>query len=145
MSPRLLVTGVDSAGRSCAAQQHPITVQEAPGIDGFSYSVLYAAPSSPSISSAGGRLADSLDLGVPAGAIMWTVIDYAPGAAFSMHHTDTVDFDTVLSGSVELTLGDGMHQLAAGDSVVMTGVDHAWRAGPEGCRLNVMSIGVLPP
>jgi quercetin dioxygenase-like cupin family protein len=62
-----------------------------------------------------------------------------------MHHTDTVDFDTVLSGSVELTLGDGMHQLAAGDSVVMTGVDHAWRAGPEGCRLNVMSIGVLPP
>jgi quercetin dioxygenase-like cupin family protein len=145
MSAHLLVTGVDSAGRSCAAQQHPITVQEAPGIEGFSYSVLYATPSSPSISSAGGRLADSYDLGVAAGAIRWTVIDYVPGAAFSMHHTDTVDFDTVLSGSVELTLDDGAHQLAAGDSVVVTGVDHAWRAGPAGCRLNVMCIGAPPP
>ncbi len=73
------------------------------------------------------------------------MIAYAPGMAFSMHHTDTVDFDIVLSGSMELILGDGVHPLAAGDSVVVTGVDHAWRAGPVGCRMSVISIGVSPP
>jgi hypothetical protein len=28
---------------------------------------------------------------------------------------------------------------------VVTGVDHAWRAGAEGCRLNIMTIGAAPP
>jgi quercetin dioxygenase-like cupin family protein len=73
------------------------------------------------------------------------MIEYAPGAEFSMHHTDTVDFDVVLSGSVDLILDDGGHPLAVGDSAVVTGVDHGWRAGPQGCRLAVMTIGAEPP
>jgi quercetin dioxygenase-like cupin family protein len=144
-SGRFLVTGVDASGRSCAAQDDHVTLQGAAGLDGILYSVMYATPSLPSISSGGGRAADAFDLGVPAGAMDWKVIDYAAGMEFSMHHTDTVDFDIVLSGSVELILEDGGHPLAAGDSVVVTGVDHAWRAGPEGCRLSVISIGVSPP
>ncbi len=73
------------------------------------------------------------------------MLDYAPGMGFSMHHTDTVDFDTVLSGSIELILDDGAHPLVAGDHVVVTGVDHAWRAGPDGCRMSIVSLGVSPP
>jgi quercetin dioxygenase-like cupin family protein len=142
---RLLVTGIDAAGRSCAAQDGPVTLQGDASPEGILYSVLYAAPSVPSIAGGGGRVADLLDLGVPAGALRWTVMEYAPGAEFSMHHTDTVDFDVVLSGSVELILDDGEHPLTVGDSAVVTGVDHAWRAGPEGCRLNIMTIGVSPP
>jgi quercetin dioxygenase-like cupin family protein len=142
---RLLVTDVDAAGRSCAAQDGPTTLQGDASLEGLLYSVLYAAPSPPSISTGGGRVADTLDLAVPAGAMHWTVIEYAPGAEFSMHHTDTVDLDVVLSGSVDLILDDGAHPLAAGDSVVVTGVDHAWRAGPEGCRLSVITIGASPP
>ena len=145
MSGRLLITGVDASGRSCAAQDGPVTLQGDAGLRGILYSVLYAAPSVPSISTGGGRVADLLDLAVPSGALRWTVIEYAPSAEFSMHHTDTVDFDVVLSGSVKLILDDGGHPLAAGDSAVVTGVDHAWRAGPEGCRLSVMTIGVSPP
>jgi quercetin dioxygenase-like cupin family protein len=144
MTGRMLITGVDSSGRSCAAQQPTLSLHAAPGADGVLYSVLYATPSSPSISNTGGRLADHLDLALADGAIRWTVIDYAPGTAFSMHHTDSVDLETVLSGSVELTLGDGLHELSPGDSVLVTGVDHAWRAGPDGCRLSVMSVGVQP-
>jgi hypothetical protein len=34
-----------------------------------------------------------------------------------------------------------LHPLAAGDSVVVTGVDHAWRAGPDGWRLSITTIG----
>jgi quercetin dioxygenase-like cupin family protein len=122
----------------------PLTLQGDASLDGILYSVLYATPNLPSIPIGGGRVADALDLAVPAGAMRWTVIDYAPGAGFSMHHTDTVDLDVVLSGSVDLILGDGAHPLAPGDSAVVTGVDHAWRAGPEGCRLSVMTIGASP-
>jgi hypothetical protein len=142
---RLLVTGVDPSGRSCAAQDGPIALQGDAGLGGILYSVLYAAESAPSITSGGGRVADFLDLAVPPGSMRWTVIDYAPSAGFSMHHTDTVDFDVVPSASVELLLDDGAHLLTVGDSAVVTGVDHAWHAGPEGCRLNIMTIGVSPP
>jgi quercetin dioxygenase-like cupin family protein len=145
MSGRLLITGVDASGRSCAARDDLITMQGDAGLDGILYSVLHATPALPPISTGGGRVAGLLDLVVPPGALRWTVIEYAPGAAFSMHHTDTVDFDVVLSGSVELILDDGGHPLEVGDSVVVTGVDHAWRAGPEGCRLSIMTIGASPP
>ena len=142
---RLLVTGVDASGRSCAAQDRPVAPQGDVGLGGILYSVLYPADSLPSIEGGGGRVADFLDLAVPPGSMRWTLIEYAPSAGFSMHHTDTVDFDVVLSGSVELLLDDGAHLLTVGDSAVVTGVDHAWRAGPEGCRLNIMTIGISPP
>ena len=145
MSGRLLITGVDSSGRSCAAQNDRIALRGDATLEGILYSVLYATPSLPTISTGGGRDANILDLGVPAGALRWALIDYAPGAGFSMHHTDTVDLDVVLSGSVDLILDDGEHPLAPGDSVVVTGVDHGWRAGPNGCRLSIVTIGASPP
>ena len=140
---RFPVTGVDAAGRSCAARNDQVTLGAA--LEGLRYAMLYATPNLPTISTGGGRAVDSFDLGVSVGAMDWKVIDYAPGMEFSMHHTDTVDFDTVLSGSIELILNDGGHPLAAGDQVVVTGVDHAWRAGPDGCRMSIISLGVSPP
>jgi quercetin dioxygenase-like cupin family protein len=142
---RLLITGVDASGRSCAARDDLVTLQGDAGGHGLLFSVLYAAPSLPAISTGGGRAADLLDLVVAPGALRWTAIEYAPGAEFAMHHTDTVDFDVVLMGSVELILDDGSHPLAPGDTAVVTGVDHAWRAGPDGCRLSVLTIGAQPP
>jgi quercetin dioxygenase-like cupin family protein len=140
---RLLITGVDGSGRSCVVQDKRVTLQGDASLYGVLYSVLYGTPSVPSIPD-GGRAADALDLGVTPGAINWMMIEYAPGKTFSMHHTSTVDFDLVLSGSVELILDDGVHPLAPGDSVVVTGVDHAWNAGPDGCRLSVVAIGAAP-
>jgi hypothetical protein len=66
---RLLVTGVDASGRSCATQDGPVTLQGDASLNRILYSVLYATPSAPSINDGGGRVADLLDLGVPAGAI----------------------------------------------------------------------------
>jgi len=137
-----LITGVDAAGRSCAARSDQVTLGA--GLEGLRYAMMYATPTLPSISTGGGRAADTLDLGLSAGAMDWKVLDYAPGMEFSMHHTNTVDFDVVLSGSIELILDDGEHPLAAGDHVVVTGVDHAWRAGPDGCRISIISLGVSP-
>lgn len=87
---RLLVTGVDQTGRSCAAQDGPIELHGDASIDGMLYSMLYASPSVPPMDD-GGRAAGKLDLVLPPGALRWTTIEYAPGAEFSMHHTDTVD------------------------------------------------------
>lgn len=125
-------------------QDDPVDMQGHVSLPGVLYSVLYGTPSIPSIAD-GGRVADLLDLGVTPGAINWMTIEYAPGTTLTMHHTDTLDFDTVLSGSVELVLDDGVHLLAPGDSVVVTGIDHGWRAGPDGCRLSVVAIGATPP
>jgi quercetin dioxygenase-like cupin family protein len=139
---RFLVTGVDASGRSCAARDEQVTLDAA--LEGLRYAMLYASPTLPTISTGGGRAADTLELAVAAGGMDWKVLDYAPGMAFTMHHTDTVDFDTVLSGSIELLLDDGSHPLVAGDHVLVTGVDHAWRAGPDGCRISILSLGVSP-
>ena len=73
------------------------------------------------------------------------VVELGAGSETPMHHTDTLDLQTVLSGSVELVLDDGAHRLDAGDLVVLAGVDHAWRAGPDGARLSAVLIGTPPP
>lgn len=73
------------------------------------------------------------------------IVEYGPHAETPIHHTDTLDLETVLDGSVDLILGDGAHQLVAGDMVVMTGVDHSWKAGPQGCRLSAILVGTPPP
>jgi mannose-6-phosphate isomerase-like protein (cupin superfamily) len=44
-----------------------------------------------------------------------------------MHATDTVDFDYVLEGEVELRVGDETTVLNAGDCVILTGTFHAWK------------------
>ena len=59
---------------------------------------------------------------------------------------------TVLMGNVtsidaanrKVILDDGPHSLVPDDGIVIMGVDHAWRAGPEGCRYLVLVIGTSP-
>lgn len=58
------------------------------------------------------------------------VDELGPDSQTPMHHTDTLDLQTVLSRSVDLVLDDGAHRLDEGDLVVLAGVDHAWRGGP---------------
>ena len=141
---RLLVTGVDTNGGSCAVQDGPVAMQGDASLGGMLFSMLYSSPSLPALAE-GGRAADKLDLVLPAGGLRWATIEDAPGAELPLHHTDTVDFDIVLAGSVELILDDGGHLLQVGDSAVITGIDHGWRAGPDGCRLNVLTIGGSAP
>jgi quercetin dioxygenase-like cupin family protein len=54
-----------------------------------------------------------------------------------------VDFDSILGGSLELILDDGVHILQAGDCVIINGIDHAWRAGPDGCTMAVLMLGAV--
>jgi mannose-6-phosphate isomerase-like protein (cupin superfamily) len=60
-----------------------------------------------------------------------------------MHTTDTVDFDVILSGEVNLELDDGAEVLLkAGDCVVQNGTRHAWRnRSSENCVIAVTLVG----
>lgn len=85
-----------------------------------------------------------VDLGVEPGRSTWSLWRFAPGAEVGMHHTDTVDLEILVEGSIELILDDGSHPLQAGDCVVMNGVDHGWRTGPAGCLVSAVAIGTPP-
>jgi uncharacterized cupin superfamily protein len=61
-----------------------------------------------------------------------------------IHHTDSLDFDVVLEGSVDLVLEDGAHRLGPGDGAVIRGVDHGWETHQEGCRMSVVVIATTP-
>ncbi|AQT78676.1 hypothetical protein B1R94_04575 [Mycolicibacterium litorale] len=139
---RLLITGVDTDGKSCVVSTEETQLDDvAPG---FAMGIPYATASSPPPPRPPGS-AGLIDQFIEPGHVRWIVIDYGPGSRTPMHHTDTLDLQTVISGSIELILDDGVHPLSEGDMVVMAGVDHAWKAGPQGCRINAVLIGTPPP
>ncbi|BBY63100.1 cupin domain-containing protein [Mycolicibacterium helvum] len=139
---RLFITGVDADGKSCVVSNDEVEINSvAPG---FAIALPYATTQSPPPARPHGN-ADLIDQFLEPGHARWMVIDQGPNTETPMHHTDTIDFETVLSGSVDLILDDGVHQLEAGDMVVMNGVDHAWKAGPDGYRMTAVLIGTPPP
>jgi quercetin dioxygenase-like cupin family protein len=141
---RVLVTGIDDRGRSCVVGEERVRFDGNPEHPGFWFSNLFETTAAPPPSRPAGH-GDQLETELAPGLVRWQVIDYGPSLGYPMHHTDTIDFDIVLQGSVELTLDDGPHLLEAGDGAVINGVDHSWRSGPEGCRLSVFFVATSPP
>ena len=138
---RVLITGVDADGKSCVVSEQ---VGLDPVPDGvFHFGVVHRTASAPPPPGPAART-EHMDVQVPPGIAQWIVVDYEPGGVQEWHHTDTVDFDLVLQGSIDLTLDDGVHHLEAGDGAVVNGVDHAWQAGADGCRLSVLFLGTPP-
>ena len=137
-----MITGVDADGRSCVVSDTDVALDQlAPG---FAMGIPFATTSSPPPPRAEGT-APLIDQGIAPGLARWMVVELGADSETPMHHTDTLDLQTVLSGSVDLVLDDGVHRLQQGDLVVLTGVDHAWRGGPDGCRLSAVLIGTAPP
>jgi len=137
-----VITGVDADGRSCVVSDTDVALDQlAPG---FAMGIPFATTSSPPPPRAEGT-APLIDQGIAPGLARWMVVELGADSETPMHHTDTLDLQTVLSGSVDLVLDDGVHRLQQGDLVVLTGVDHAWRGGPDGCRLSAVLIGTAPP
>ena len=139
---RVLIAGVDADGKTCVVSRDALAIDEvAPG---FAMGIPYATTSSPPPPRPPGA-AQLIDQFLPTGHARWIVIDYGPNSRTPVHHTDTLDLQTVLSGTIDLILDDGVHHLEAGDMIVMPGVDHAWKACPDGCRITAVLIGTPPP
>jgi quercetin dioxygenase-like cupin family protein len=139
---RTLMTGVDAADRSCLVEEASLALMAARS-GSHHLARVYQTDAAPPSGHAVGP-GDSVDVGLAAGILRWIIITFEPKAEFPMHHTDTIDCVLVLDGSLELGLDDGLHQLEAGDCVVIPGVEHAWKSGPAGCQLSVTAIGTLP-
>lgn len=135
---RCLVTGVDASGRSCVVREREVAFAEL--VPGLHVDAIFKTTSGPPDPRPAGR-ADLVDLGVEPGQCSLAVWRFEADSVVGMHHTDSLDVDVVLEGSISLVLDDGAHPLWPGDSVVMTGVDHAWRAGAEGCVLLATNVG----
>lgn len=133
---RQLVTGVDERGRSRVVEEQ----EHSAASDHIGASTVYQTASNPAPPRPPGH-GEHLDLGAAVGIARMLVVQFPPGSRSQMHHTDTVDFDTVIDGSLDLVLDDGRHHLEPGDVVVMTGVDHAWEAGPAGATMSVVALG----
>lgn len=148
---RNLITGLDAEGRSCIAEETEIVPEPVGDYSNLKMASLFRIEQSPPPARPP-ALAETVDVQLPPGHVRWMIVEHAPNtshdadtAAASMHHTDTVDFVFVQQGSAEFLLQDGAHKVSAGDHIVTTGVDHAWRAGPDGARLLVVSIGAPKP
>lgn len=86
-----------------------------------------------------------VDIPVKPGEMTWFRTRFPPDQLRPFHHTDTVDCHTVVRGWIELLLDDGAHRLNPGDSAIVTGVDHGWKIGPEGCVVSMMNFGTPKP
>jgi quercetin dioxygenase-like cupin family protein len=70
-----------------------------------------------------------------------TSYTFAAGATFPGHRHAQEQITLVQAGEVEMTIGDGVERLAAGDwSVVASDVEHGITAGP--CGATVLAIVV---
>jgi mannose-6-phosphate isomerase-like protein (cupin superfamily) len=77
-----------------------------------------------------------VDLGVPARGNRFNLVRMNASVGSMMHHSDTIDFDVVVAGQVELVLEDGSVSLDTGDLICIPGLAHGWRT--EGCTLAVV-------
>jgi hypothetical protein len=139
---RQIVTGIDADGRSCVVSEHVNEPQ--PTGDRVRVVTAYETVTNPGPARPPGR-SRFTDLHVAVGCTRLIIVQWPPGVPASMHYTDTIDYDTVLEGSVDIILDDGRHRLEAGDTVIVTGVDHAWESGPSGATLAVVTLGTPSP
>ena len=161
-----VVTGVGADGRSTIIRdgQPPVVYRFTPppgGVD--SHTMKGTAPAGSFASPAAGEVVvaelwatgphlpegvtdptevdASWDVESAPGTTRWRLVLMGSGWRAAMHHTSTIDYDVVLWGEVELELEDARVTLRAGDTVVLPGVVHGWRAGPDGGAMAVTMLG----
>jgi hypothetical protein len=132
---RMIVTGIRN-GKSCVVEEKDCTpAEQAMGIVPLIDLKLDELPPRPP-----GK-GEFVDIPVPAGMLRWYRVRFVPNETRRVHHTDTIDCHTVVAGSIELLLDDGAHRLEVGDSAMVTGVDHGWRTGSDGCAVSMIILG----
>jgi mannose-6-phosphate isomerase-like protein (cupin superfamily) len=63
------------------------------------------------------------------------------GEKVGMHTTDTIDFEVILDGEIELEVDRGYVRLASGDFVVQRGTRHRWRVvGEKACTYSALML-----
>jgi hypothetical protein len=147
---RLIVLGVDDAGQSCVASTTELAFTPIPNIPGVSHTSLYRTSESPPPPCPPPAQGKQIESTLPPGCVNWYIIDHEPPtehethAGTELHGRNMIDLVVVLEGGGALILADGEHPVTAGDCIVMAGIEHGMRTGPEGSRLMSFAIGASP-
>jgi mannose-6-phosphate isomerase-like protein (cupin superfamily) len=144
---QLVITGEDAAGRSKVERvvAVPSSTHEPKARDVVEIWRMASLP--PELPFDRQRSVDvaEMDIGVPVGSARTQYMQVGAGFESVRHRTHTLDVVVVISGSIELVLDDAAVQLVPGDTLVMPGITHHWRPGPDGCGLVVTSYGLAAP
>jgi quercetin dioxygenase-like cupin family protein len=141
---RSLIAGVDDAGRSCILSEVPIEVRDIHAAGPSHRTEVFELTESPPPPRPAAR-ASYHETGIAPGHADFLVLQMPADIEHPMHHTDTLNFHVVVAGSLEVLLDDGPHRLDLGDSLVLPGIDHGWRAGPSGCIMTILNLGSIRP
>ncbi|WP_444930850.1 cupin domain-containing protein [Microbulbifer sp. SSSA002] len=78
---------------------------------------------------------------IPGGSV-FKVVEFGPGVTPRSHQTDSIDYAVVMSGKIEMEMGDEVVvQLSAGDTLVQRGTVHNWvNSGEEPCVIAFVLI-----
>ena len=99
-----------------------------PGADMISREVWSTSGATPTTATRDTVLDQPVNAMVAPGETRFRVVTFPGGYASQMHRTRTIDYGTILSGSVEVVMEDGSAtRLEAGDCLVQLGAMHAWR------------------
>ena len=79
------------------------------------------------------------------GGSIFKVVEFGPGVTPRIHRTDSIDYAVVLSGSIEMALGDDtVVQLHAGDVLIQRATVHHWiNRGDQPCRMAFVLVSAL--
>jgi quercetin dioxygenase-like cupin family protein len=140
---RSLIAGVDAAGNSCILKEVPIPPRE--DMTGPSSRIdIFELRETPPPQRPPAK-ASYHETGIEPGHADFLILQMPPGIEHPMHHTDTLNFHTIVAGYLDVLLDDGPHRMETGDSLVLPGIDHGWKAGPDGCTMAILNLGSVRP
>ncbi len=159
---RRVVTGFDADGRSVVVSDGDAPVafrgdridaplrrvaggspEATPGPGQAVVSELWCLDAEPALLSADPTVSiDTASFDVAPAGTKWIITEMGAGLEAPMHDTPTVDYGLVVRGDVELGLENGSVRLYVGDCVLVNGVQHSWRAGPDGCVIATVQVGL---
>ncbi|MCO1335427.1 cupin domain-containing protein [Microbulbifer sp. OS29] len=78
---------------------------------------------------------------IPGGSI-FKIVEFGPGVAPRSHRTDSIDYAIVISGEIDMEMGEGKSvHLCAGDTLVQRATIHNWiNRGEEPCVIAFVLI-----
>ncbi len=133
---RKFITGTNPDGRSCIVEESDVTPGPVPGIDKLTLASLWNTDQSPPPARPE-QTGHFIDIRLP-GWVRWRWSstrrprgrrETARARCTTRTRSTSI---VVIEGSTQMILDDDVRDLVAGDCVVMTGVDHALKAGPDG-------------
>jgi len=132
---RRVVSGPGSSGKSAAIFDDQVPIGQV--------ATIWHTPALPAVNAGADDSAPSYTTELlHSGGSLFMLVRMPPGVEAFWHATDTIDYITMISGSVTLMLEEGEVLLRAGDVFIDRGVIHAWRN--DGAETAVYTCVILP-